>query len=46
MMNDPLATYLHDHLAGSHFTITLLDSLQTNTNIRSSELSPWRSAKT
>ncbi len=26
-MNDPLATYLHDHLAGSHFAISLLDSL-------------------
>ena len=26
-MNDPLATYLHDHLAGSHFAIKLLDSL-------------------
>lgn len=27
-MNDPLNTYLHDHLAGSHFAIQLLDSLQ------------------
>jgi hypothetical protein len=26
-VNDPLATYLHDHLAGSHFAIKLLDSL-------------------
>jgi hypothetical protein len=26
-MKDPLATYLHDHLAGSHFAIQLLDSL-------------------
>jgi hypothetical protein len=26
-MSDPLATYLHDHLAGSHFAIKLLDSL-------------------
>jgi hypothetical protein len=26
-MNDPLATYLHDHLAGSQFAIKLLDSL-------------------
>ena len=26
-MNDPLATYLHDHLAGSHFAIKLLESL-------------------
>jgi hypothetical protein len=26
-MNDHLATYLHDHLAGSHFAIKLLDSL-------------------
>jgi len=26
-MNDPLATYLHDHLAGSHFAIKLLQSL-------------------
>lgn len=27
-MNDPLATYLHDHLAGSHFAIELLSSLE------------------
>lgn len=27
-MNDPLATYLHDHLAGSHFAIEVLTSLQ------------------
>lgn len=27
-MSDPLATYLHDHLAGSHFAIKLLQSLQ------------------
>ncbi|MGI9074399.1 MAG: hypothetical protein ACR2JB_24495 [Bryobacteraceae bacterium] len=27
-MNDPLATYLHDHLAGSKFAIELLDSLR------------------
>jgi hypothetical protein len=26
-MTDHLATYLHDHLAGSHFAIKLLDSL-------------------
>jgi hypothetical protein len=26
-MNDPLATYLHDHLAGSHFAVKLLNSL-------------------
>lgn len=26
-MSDALATYLHDHLAGSHFAIKLLDSL-------------------
>jgi hypothetical protein len=26
-MNDPLSSYLHDHLAGSHFAINLLDSL-------------------
>ena len=26
-MTDPLATYLHDHLAGSHFAIELLNSL-------------------
>jgi hypothetical protein len=26
-MSDPLATYLHDHLAGSHFAIKLLESL-------------------
>jgi tetratricopeptide (TPR) repeat protein len=26
-MTDPLATYLHDHLAGSHFAVELLDSL-------------------
>ncbi len=26
-MSAPLATYLHDHLAGSHFAIKLLDSL-------------------
>ncbi len=26
-MTDPLAIYLHDHLAGSHFAIKLLDSL-------------------
>lgn len=26
-MNDPLATYLHDHLAGSHFAVKLLDSM-------------------
>jgi hypothetical protein len=27
-MHDPLATYLHDHLAGSHFAIELLDSIE------------------
>lgn len=27
-MNDPLSAYLHDHLAGSHFAVKLLDSLQ------------------
>jgi hypothetical protein len=27
-MSDPLATYLHDHLAGSHFAITLLEALR------------------
>jgi hypothetical protein len=27
-MSDPLATYLHDHLAGSNFAIELLDSLR------------------
>lgn len=27
-MSDALATYLHDHLAGSHFAIDLLESLQ------------------
>jgi hypothetical protein len=26
-MSDALATYLHDHLAGSHFAIELLDSI-------------------
>jgi len=26
-VSDPLATYLHDHLAGSHFAVKLLDSL-------------------
>jgi len=26
-MNDPLTSYLHDHLTGSHFAIKLLDSL-------------------
>ncbi len=26
-MNDPLASYLHDHLAGANFAIQLLDSL-------------------
>jgi hypothetical protein len=26
-MSDALATYLHDHLAGSHFAIKLLSSL-------------------
>jgi hypothetical protein len=26
-MSDPLATYLQDHLAGSHFALELLDSL-------------------
>jgi len=26
-MKDPLATYLRDHLAGSHFAVKLLDSL-------------------
>jgi hypothetical protein len=26
-LHDPLAIYLHDHLAGSHFAIELLDSL-------------------
>lgn len=26
-MHDPLATYLHDHLAGSNFAIELLDSI-------------------
>jgi hypothetical protein len=29
-MNDPLATYVHDHLAGSSFAIDLLGSLQDN----------------
>jgi hypothetical protein len=27
-MSDPLATYLHDHLAGSHFAIQLIDALR------------------
>jgi len=27
-MSDRLATYLHDHMAGSHFAIKLLESLQ------------------
>lgn len=27
-MSDPLASYLHDHLAGSHFAIELLKTLQ------------------
>jgi hypothetical protein len=27
-MSDPLATYLHDHLAGSTFAVELLDSLR------------------
>lgn len=27
-MADPLSTYLHDHLAGSHFAIQLLESLR------------------
>jgi hypothetical protein len=27
-MSDPLATYLHDHMAGSHFAIKLLESLR------------------
>jgi hypothetical protein len=27
-VSDPLATYLHDHLAGSHFAINLLESLR------------------
>jgi hypothetical protein len=27
-MSDPLATYLHDHLAGSHFAIQLIDTLR------------------
>jgi hypothetical protein len=27
-MEDPLATYLHDHLAGSNFAIELLENLQ------------------
>jgi hypothetical protein len=27
-MTEPLATYLHDHLAGSTFAISLLDSMQ------------------
>jgi hypothetical protein len=27
-MSDPLAIYLHDHLAGSRFAVELLDSLQ------------------
>jgi len=27
-MSDPLATYLHDHLAGSNFAIQLLESLR------------------
>jgi hypothetical protein len=26
-MSDPLAIYLHDHMAGSHFAIKLLESL-------------------
>ncbi len=26
-MSDPLAIYLHDHLAGSHFAVELLESL-------------------
>lgn len=27
-MNDPLATYLHDHLAGANFAVELLENLQ------------------
>ncbi len=27
-MSDPLANYLHDHLAGSHFAIDLVESLR------------------
>src|SRR5271154_5152004 len=27
-MSDPLATYLRDHLAGSHFAVKLLETLQ------------------
>jgi len=27
-MNDPLATYLHDHMAGSSFAIDLLESMR------------------
>ncbi len=27
-MNDPLATYLHDHMAGSNFAVDLLESLR------------------
>src|SRR5437867_3954644 len=26
-MNDPLTTYLHDHLTGSYFAVKLLDAL-------------------
>jgi hypothetical protein len=28
VMSDPLATYLHDHLAGSHFAIKLLETVR------------------
>jgi hypothetical protein len=28
-MSDPLATYLHDHLAGSTFAVELLETLET-----------------
>jgi hypothetical protein len=28
-MSDPLAIYLHDHLAGSHFAVKLLESLES-----------------
>jgi len=40
--SDPLATYLHDHLAGSHFAIKLLDSL--GDQYRNEELGAFASA--
>jgi hypothetical protein len=41
-MNDRLVTYLHDHLAGSHFAINLLDSLHDQ--YRNEELGTFASA--